>query len=66
MVDMTFGKATMDAIEAMKEPFGVKTSTEVVSKALALAKIIAREADDDHTVLLAAKDGTAIKLNLAG
>jgi uncharacterized protein with von Willebrand factor type A (vWA) domain len=66
MVDLTFGKSAVDAIESLKAAFGVTTNAEVVSKALSLAQILAREADGDHNVLIAAKDGTPIELKLAG
>jgi hypothetical protein len=64
MVDLTFGKSAVDAIESLKSVFGVTSNAEVVSKALSLAQILARQADDEHSVLLAGKDGTAIKVNL--
>jgi hypothetical protein len=66
MVDLTFGKSAVDAIEALKKTFGVTTNAEVVSKALDLARIVANQADEQNSVLLASKDGTPIKVNLAG
>ena len=65
MVELTFGKSATDAIETLKSVFGVKSNAEVVSKALSLAQIIARQADDEHNILLAGKDGTPIKVSLA-
>jgi hypothetical protein len=65
MVELTFDKPAMDAVEALKKTFGVDSNAKVVGKALALAQFIAKQADAENTVLLASKDGTAIKLSLA-
>jgi len=65
MVGVTFDKTAVATIDSLKEPFGVSTNAEVVSKALDLARIIARYADDDHTVLLDTKDGNRVKVHLS-
>ncbi len=64
-IDLTFGDSAVSAIESLKSAFGVSTNAEVVSKALSLAQIVARQADEQHTVLLAGKNGTPIKVSLA-
>jgi len=56
---------TADVIASLREAFGVKTNAEVVTSALSLARIIAQNANDDHTVLVIGKDDKALKLNLA-
>jgi len=66
MVGVTLGKSAVDTIESLKEAFGVSTNAEVVGKALNLARIVAGEADEEHTILLASKDGKPIKVHLAG
>jgi len=61
----TFQDDTIKVIEALKSAFGVSTNGEVISRALALAKVVAAEADEQHTVLLAGKDNKPIKILLA-
>jgi hypothetical protein len=65
MVELNFDKPALDAMEALKTTFAVDTNAKVVGKALALAQFIAKQADAENTVLLAGKDGKAIKLSLA-
>jgi hypothetical protein len=65
-VQLNFGKPAIDKIEAMKRTFGVATEAEVVSKAIELARIVAEEADAAHTVVLAGKNGTPIRVHWAG
>jgi len=61
----TFQDDTIKVIEALKSTFGVSTNGEVISRALALAKVVAEQADGEHTVLLAGKDNKPIKILLA-
>jgi hypothetical protein len=63
--NFTFQDDTIQVIEALKSTFGVSTNGEMISRALALAKVVAAEADDEHTVVLAGKDNKPIKINLA-
>jgi ribosomal protein L7/L12 len=59
----TFQNQTLDLIEALKKPFGVTTNAEVISRALALAQVVAEQADDQHTVVVVGKD-EPVKVNL--
>jgi len=54
----------METIDQLKLAFGVKTSAEAVSKALALVQRVTSEADSNHTVLFAKRDGTPVRLRL--
>jgi hypothetical protein len=60
----TFQDDTIKVIESLKSTFGVSTNGEMISRALALAKVVAEEADDEHTVVLAGKDNKPIKIIL--
>jgi hypothetical protein len=66
VIELTFGKSAVDKIEALKVAFGVTTDAQVVSKAIELARIVADHADSENTVLLESKDGTPIRVHLAG
>ncbi len=63
--DFTFPDITVKAIEALRDTFGVKSNAEVISCALALAQIVAEQAHDQHTVMIAGKDDEPIKISLA-
>jgi len=59
----TFEGEYLEALESLKKPFGVSSNAEVISRALALALLVAKEADDQHSVLVVGKD-EPIKINL--
>jgi hypothetical protein len=63
--DFTFPDITVKAIEALRDTFGVKSNAEIISGALALAQIVAEQADDQHTIVIAGKDNEPIKMTLA-
>ncbi len=51
-------KATDELLENLKKTFGVTTKAQVIRKALALSKVIARNAnEEDYTVTIKGKDG---------
>jgi hypothetical protein len=62
---MTFDKSAFKTIEALKAAFGVSTNAEMVDKALGLARVMARHADDAHTALRPSKDGNLVKVHFA-
>jgi hypothetical protein len=64
MTSFVFDDRTIKAIESLKETFGVKTNAAVIRRALALAQVVAEQADDKHSILLVGKD-EPIKVNLA-
>ena len=58
---------TAEAIEELKTVFGASSNTVVIRKAIALARIAARNSDaGDNTVTLLDKDGDRLKISLAG
>ncbi len=58
---------TAKAIDELKTAFGVTSNTAVIRKAIALARIAAKNEDaSDGTVTLLDKAGTPVKVSLAG
>ena len=58
---------TAQAIDELKDVFGVTSNTAVIRKAIALARIASRNANtDDQTVTLVDKSGTPLKISLTG
>ncbi len=58
---------TAKAIDELKEIFGVTTSTAVIRKAVALARIAARARNtEDQTVTILDQDKTPTKISLTG
>ena len=54
---------TAQAIEELKEVFNVTSNTAVIRRAIALARIAARNSNaDDNTITLLDKDSTPIKV----
>ena len=54
---------TAAAIDELKGTFGVTTSTAVIRKAIALARIASRStSDDDGTITLTNKQGEPVKI----
>jgi len=66
MTSFVFDNRTTKAIEALKETFGVKTNAAVIRRALALARVVAEKADENHTVMVVGKNDEAVKVSLAG
>ena len=57
---------TAEAIEELKVVFGVSSNTGVIRKAIALARIAARNSDTgDNTVTMIDKSGDRLKISLA-
>ncbi len=60
-------EGTAKAIEELKSVFGVSTSTGVIRRAVALARVAARLKDSsDDTVTIVSPDQTTTKVMLAG
>jgi hypothetical protein len=58
---------TAAAIDELKTVFGVNSSTAVIRKAVALARIAARNGDQtEGTITLVDKNGTPLKVSLTG
>lgn len=58
---------TAEAIDELKGVFGVTSNTAVIRKAIALARVAARNSHaEDRTVTLVGKDGLPLKISLAG
>ena len=58
---------TAQAIDELKATFGVTSNTAVIRKAIALARIAAKNGDNaDGTVTLLTEDGTPLKVSLTG
>jgi len=58
---------TAQAIDELKTVFGVSSNTAVIRKAIALARVASRNSDaEDQTVTLVDKNGTPLKISLAG
>ncbi len=58
---------TAEAIDELKDVFGVTSNTAVIRKAIALARVAARNSNtDDKTVTLIDKEGDKLKISLAG
>lgn len=68
MAQTTFDvdKATLEAIAELKDTFGVKTNAQVIRKALALARLAAKNADEDNTLTIVSKSEGEKKVLLAG
>jgi hypothetical protein len=55
---------TLLAMAELKAAFRLTSDSAVIRRALGLARLIAREAKDDHTIMIERKDGTQVKLLL--
>jgi hypothetical protein len=64
MTSVVFDERTLQAIEALKQTFGVSTNAAVIRKAIALSRVVGQHADEHNNVIIAGKDD-AIKVNLA-
>ncbi len=53
-------------LKELKDAFGVKTNAGVIKKALQLSRYMARNADEDHAIVIENKDQEKTKLLLAG
>ena len=55
---------THEVIRELRTAFRVNSDSAAIRRALAVARVIAREARDDHTIMIERKDGTQVKLIL--
>ncbi len=55
---------TPAALLELQVAFNVNSNGAAIRRALGLARLIAREAKDDHTIMIERKDGTQVKLIL--
>jgi hypothetical protein len=55
---------TAQVLKELQVAFNVPSNTAVISRALGLAQLIAREAKDDHTITIERKDGSQLQIVL--
>ena len=55
---------TPEVLRELRNTFNVGNDSAVIRRALGLARLMANEAADDHTVTIVRKDGTPVKLLL--
>jgi hypothetical protein len=48
---------TANALDTLKEVYGVSSNAAVLKRALAIALIASKQADDDHNIHFVKKDG---------
>ncbi len=56
---------TAEVIASLRTAFGVRSNAAVLRKALALARIAAENADEDHTITVLGKNNETLQINLA-
>jgi hypothetical protein len=68
MAQTTFeiDEATLEALEDLKEKFGVRSNANVIRKALALARVAMQNMNPDRTLVIVRPDGVHITVLLAG
>jgi hypothetical protein len=55
-INFTVNEETLQLLDELKETFGVDTNTAVLRRALAIARLAAKNQRDDHTVSIVGKD----------
>lgn len=55
-INFTVNGETLALLEELKGAFGVETNTAVLKRALAIARLAAKNQRDDHTISLVGKD----------
>jgi hypothetical protein len=55
---------TAKVLKELQLAFNVPSNTAVISRALGLARLIAREAMDDHTITIERRDGSQLQIVL--
>jgi hypothetical protein len=65
-INFTVNGETLALIEELKETFGVDTNTAVLRRALAIARLVAKNQRDDHTISIVGKDETRRDIVLNG
>lgn len=64
-ISLTVDDKTLEAIAELKNELNVATTAAVIRKALALARIAARSADDDQVVTIIDRKGEKNRILLA-
>lgn len=57
---------TPEMLRELKAAFRVNIDSAAIRGALGLARLIARESKDDHTIIIERRDGTRVQLLLDG
>lgn len=65
-INFTVNDETLALLEELKETFGVETNSAVLRRALAIARLAARNQRDDHTVSIVGKDDVKRDIVLNG
>jgi hypothetical protein len=65
-INFTVNGDTLALIEELKDAFGVDTNTAVLKRALAIARLAAKNQRDDHTISLIGKDDVKRDIVLNG
>ncbi|MEC9268799.1 MAG: hypothetical protein VX464_22255 [Pseudomonadota bacterium] len=65
-ISFEINEETAELIEKLRKDFNVSTNAQVLRRALTLAKYAARNADEDHSIVIESKDGTKERIFLAG
>lgn len=55
-INFTVNEETLALLEELKEAFGVETNTAVLRRALAIARLAAKNKRDDNTISILGKD----------
>ena len=55
---------TIKVLNELKVAFNLPNDTAVIGRSLALARLIAQEAKDDHTIMIERKDGSQLQIVL--
>ena len=55
---------TLQIFAELRAAFNLNSDSAVIRRALGLARFIAKEAKDDHTITIERKDGTQVQLLL--
>jgi hypothetical protein len=65
-INFTVNDETLALLEELKEAFGVETNTAVLRRALAIARLAAKNQRDDHTISIVGKDDVKRDIVLNG
>jgi hypothetical protein len=65
-INFTVNDETLALLEELKGTFGVETNTAVLRRALAIARLAAKNQRDDHTVSTVGKDDVRRDIVLNG
>lgn len=65
-INFTVNEETLALLEDLKDAFGVDTNTAVLKRALAIARLAAKNQRDDHTVSIIGKDDVKRDIVLNG